>query len=257
MKKLEMWAPLHGLLTSPSAPDSVRRHALWVLGTAVQNNPSAQAAYLALSPLPTLLSFLSPQTPAKTRAKALYALSGAVKHSAPALAQLGAAGGWPALRGALGDSDVGVRRKAAFLLNTLLVPSAPVEPAVDATGNLHSEATRPAAPVHANTHAAMLSDPGSTDTSTPTLAAFHEHGILAALVDALAHPVPHGPDGDAERDADFEENVVQVLATYALACHGAFGADEKAALRAYLAEDNSGARWGLSVAEHRALHTAL
>lgn len=30
-------------LLSPKTPDPVRMHALWILGTAVQNNPKAQA----------------------------------------------------------------------------------------------------------------------------------------------------------------------------------------------------------------------
>ena len=80
--------------------------------------------YLALSPLSTLLSFLSPAARSgKTRAKAVYALSGLLKHNAAALRQMADAGGWAVLRDALEDSDISVRRKVAFLLNTLLVPT--------------------------------------------------------------------------------------------------------------------------------------
>lgn len=39
-----MWQSLHGLLTSPTTPDAVKRQTLWIVGTAVQNNPSAQHA---------------------------------------------------------------------------------------------------------------------------------------------------------------------------------------------------------------------
>jgi hsp70-interacting protein len=63
-------------------------------------------------------------------------------------------------------------------------------------------------PVHANTHASMVADPRSTDTSTPTCKALESHGIRKALVESLVHPVPHGPDGEAEGDLDFEEKAV-------------------------------------------------
>ena len=39
-----MWKPLHELLTSPSSSDAIKMHTVWVIGTAVQNNPSAQNA---------------------------------------------------------------------------------------------------------------------------------------------------------------------------------------------------------------------
>jgi hypothetical protein len=39
-----MWKPLHELLTSPSSSDAVKTQTLWVIGTAIQNNPSAQKA---------------------------------------------------------------------------------------------------------------------------------------------------------------------------------------------------------------------
>ena len=42
LEKLRMWEPLQGLLASPS--DDVKTQALWVIGTAVQNNPAAQKA---------------------------------------------------------------------------------------------------------------------------------------------------------------------------------------------------------------------
>jgi hypothetical protein len=41
--KLNMWQPLHNLLVSPSSSDTIKTQTLWVIGTAVQNNPSAQS----------------------------------------------------------------------------------------------------------------------------------------------------------------------------------------------------------------------
>ena len=42
LEKLGMWGPLQDLLGSPS--DDMKVQALWVIGTAVQNNPAAQKA---------------------------------------------------------------------------------------------------------------------------------------------------------------------------------------------------------------------
>jgi len=50
-----MWEPLQGLLASPE--DDVKVQALWVIGTAVQNNPAAQKAVRSSSP--TSLLFLT------------------------------------------------------------------------------------------------------------------------------------------------------------------------------------------------------
>jgi hypothetical protein len=44
LKKLNMWEPLHSLLSSEMSPLLVKVQALWVIGTALQNNPSAQDA---------------------------------------------------------------------------------------------------------------------------------------------------------------------------------------------------------------------
>jgi hypothetical protein len=42
LEKLGMWEPLQGLLASSS--DDLKTQVLWVIGTAVQNNPAAQKA---------------------------------------------------------------------------------------------------------------------------------------------------------------------------------------------------------------------
>ena len=42
LEKLKMWEPLHDLVTSHSSTDPVILQALWVIGTALQNNPAAQ-----------------------------------------------------------------------------------------------------------------------------------------------------------------------------------------------------------------------
>lgn len=114
------------------------------------------------------------------------------------------------------DSDITVRRKVAFLLNALLVPTSPEPPrqtsgASSAGGSaavLHTSESQPRAPVHPNSHASMDSDPASTSTSALTREALEQRGLLDALVGALVSPLPHGPDGEQFGDADFEEKIV-------------------------------------------------
>ena len=159
LEKLKMWEPLHALLLN-SSPE-IQRQTLWVLGTAVQNNPAAQHSvrcsvppflrlladllcvqYLALSPLPALLSFLTPTVRSgKTRSKAVYALSSLLRHNAAAVVQMADAGGWAVLRDALQDSDITVRRKVAFLFSSLLIPTS--EPAQQST---NAQQPRPVPP---------------------------------------------------------------------------------------------------------------
>lgn len=113
-------------LLSQHHPDEVRMQALWILGTAVQNNPEAQVdvrhstdfvpvfwlrtmkQFLKYDPIPLILSILSPSDSSSvnrpssaTRSKAAYALSGTVKHSAEAVKRLEEIGGWDVLRNSL------------------------------------------------------------------------------------------------------------------------------------------------------------
>lgn len=129
LESMKLWEPIQSLLTSEEASTDIKVHALWVIGTALQNNPSAQDAYLKYNPIPTLLSFLtpSPTSTVSARAKAIYTLSGLLKHNSPAVKILSQPGvnGWEKLRDALQDPNIGVRRKTIFLLAALLVPTDP------------------------------------------------------------------------------------------------------------------------------------
>ncbi|KAI0062975.1 nucleotide exchange factors-like protein [Artomyces pyxidatus] len=296
LNKLKMWPPIQELLTSSSSPNEVKMQTLWVVGTAVQNNPAAQKAYLSLDPMSSILSFLAPSVrSSQLRSKAVYTLSGLLKHNAHAVDQFEQAGGWTALRNALEgqsfpfsspapcrpapcrpapatDSDIGVRRKAAFLLNTLLTPAVAASEAdaraAPSTGAaLHASETQqpnPAAPpptVHPNSHASMLSDPASVDTAPATLRAMRAHELVPALIRALASPTPHGPDGETEGDVDLEEKVVRLLYTYVDSHQGGFSEEEKRQLREFISEKESApGEWhmlGLHSDEMQALKDAV
>ncbi|KAI0339130.1 nucleotide exchange factors-like protein [Trametopsis cervina] len=279
--KLKMWEPLQNLLVSPSSSDEIKTIVLWIIGTAVQNNPSAQDAYLSLSPMRTLVSFLAPSiTSAKLRSKAVYALSGTLKHSAAAVQQLKEVDGWEALKYALEDSDIAVRRKTAFLLNAILIPTTPLAsrstsnnaPSSDpaASNNTTSVVLHPTAasensdtapsvqtPVHPNSHAAMLADPSSFSTAELTIDALENYGLLQVLVNTLASPMPHGPGGEIEGDAELEDKVIGVLHTYLTLCHGSLSGEQASALSRYIQTETKKAggpgkmaeRWGMSVRE--------
>ncbi|KAJ3753096.1 nucleotide exchange factor Fes1-domain-containing protein [Lentinula raphanica] len=277
LEKLKMWEPLHGLLTS--GPDSVTTHAIWVIGTALQNNPAAQDAYLKLNPLPTLTSFLAPKSKPSSskqaRSKAIYALSGLLKHNAPALSQLetkrDGMDGWDRLRQALQDSDITVRRKTVFLLNSLLTPneSSSSSPNSSSPDHVHTpDSQQRQGPIHPNSHAVHLSQPDRALTSAPTLKAIQSHGIVEALIEGLTNPLPYGEDGDVEEvDIDFEEKGVMLLRTYLMLCDGPLEQNQKDRIRGWISEKkdkdgpdtqgNGGAgdldglaeRWGMSAGE--------
>lgn len=243
LKKLGIWQPLHNLLLSSNTSDALKMQTLWVIGTALQNNPAAQLAYLDLDPLPALLKSLSPSfNSAETRSRALYALSGLLKLNAAAVQQMGVVGGWSALRMCLEDSEIRVRRKTTFLLNTLLIATSMSSSQVNLQPNMSLPTSETAPPqIHANSHASMLSDPSSVSTSALTLAAIQEEGeeegslsLLDALISTLIEPVPFGVDGEMEKDDEFQENVVRILFTFAINCNGAFSAVQKRSLMGFL-----------------------
>ncbi|KAG2363605.1 armadillo-type protein [Suillus spraguei] len=241
LNKLGLWQPLHGLLLASGSSDTLKMQTLWIIGTALQNNPAAQLAYLDLDPLPTLLKSLSPTSnSAETRSRALYALSGLLKFNAAAVQQMGVVGGWNTMKMCLEDSEIRVRRKTTFLLNTLLLPTSP-----SSRVNLQPNISLPTSenappPIHANSHASMLSDPSSVSTSALTLAAIQEEGeegslsLLDALILALIEPVPSGVDGEVDKDVEFQENLVRILYTFATSCNGAFSAVQKRNLWGFL-----------------------
>ncbi|KAG8720637.1 hsp70 nucleotide exchange factor fes1 [Ceratobasidium sp. 394] len=199
LENLQMWEPLLELMRSPVT--GVQRHAIWIVGTAVQNNSTAQAAFLKRNPIPHLLSLLtSEECSGSTRSKVLYCLSGALKHNAEAVRQLDKEGGWEALKYALRDPDISVRRKTAFLLNTLLLQDT-------VTG---STATALHSSDGPRTHGAVVTEAPSTQGLVR--AAIADHGLISALV----QPPPYGADGDldARDDADYRDKVLMTLETY-------------------------------------------
>ncbi|KAG0348455.1 hsp70 nucleotide exchange factor fes1 [Podila humilis] len=119
IENMKMWPPILEELKNPKA--KFREQAAWVCGTATQNNPKAQQAFMNEKGLNAVIDLLS-DPEASVRAKAIYAISGAVKHFESALREFKALDGYKTLVSLLNnDHDVPLLRKTIFLLNTLLV----------------------------------------------------------------------------------------------------------------------------------------
>ncbi|KIO19493.1 hypothetical protein M407DRAFT_246155 [Tulasnella calospora MUT 4182] len=229
LEVLKLWEPILNLATS-TIP-AISAQALWVVGTAVQNNPKSQAAFLKHEPFPTIINALSSEKSTnEIRAKALYVLSGALRHNREAVVKFTEAKGWKALKAALEDPHITVRRKAAFLLNALLLP--------DST----------------------LSSPDSTtsplQTSDLTRSAIDTHNILSSLTSSIVNPKPFGRNTTttAEPDADYEEKAVRGVVTYLEGMKGSqtdVGEGVKKDLRVLLGmkETERGKEWGLEEEE--------
>eukprot|EP01112_Ceratiomyxa_fruticulosa_P022653 TRINITY_DN8377_c0_g1_i1.p1 TRINITY_DN8377_c0_g1~~TRINITY_DN8377_c0_g1_i1.p1 ORF type:complete len:384 (-),score=87.10 TRINITY_DN8377_c0_g1_i1:3-1031(-) len=64
---------------SPSSPSSIRYWALWVVASAVQNNPNTQAKFLLSNFLEVVFGILREEKDSDVGEKALYALSGLIR----------------------------------------------------------------------------------------------------------------------------------------------------------------------------------
>lgn len=244
---LKMWETLIEL--SKSNEDEMRQYGLWILGTAVQNNPPAQHAYLAYNPMPGMLAALSANqttspSSAATRSKAIYCISNSLRHNARAVQNFDSLGGWKILSSSLEDSSMVVRRKTAFLILTLLLqdgPSSTTPPPVQLPPSVHTNLPAPVPEI------------GETLTNGLTSRALSSSGIITKLLTSLITPVPHGPDGDVgEPDQDLEEKSVKVVLEYVRLGVGELGAEERDMLGKVLGKVDrrtAGERWGISGSE--------
>ena len=193
MKNMKMWEPIISLLTHPQSSPPIQHATLWIIGTAVQNNDKAQMAILDFEPLAPLLELLRSSTDGEVRSKAMYALSGILKHNPKAVDLFGKADGWLTLKGALLDSNVSLRRKAAFFVNSLLLQ----DDSADQTST-GSDASAPvgllgAPPLAPSSGTATPASSGSTaiaplDTPASTLPAAPLEQLPATLTSGVAHP---------------------------------------------------------------------
>ncbi|CAG8730291.1 9258_t:CDS:2 [Dentiscutata erythropus] len=121
IENMNLWPQILSFLSLPEA--SLRTQALWVCGTAVQNNPKAQKAFSENGGLTLILNILKDANEdMEVKSKAIYTLSGAIKHYPPGLAQFEKDEGYDVLLKLLETSnEIQLLRKTIFLFNTLLI----------------------------------------------------------------------------------------------------------------------------------------
>ncbi|KAJ1970661.1 hsp70 nucleotide exchange factor fes1, partial [Dimargaris verticillata] len=116
---LRLWDPLLGLLDSPEP--ALRRDAVWVCGTSVQNNPKAQQAFLDRKGLDKALALVASDPDEAVRDKAMYCVSAAVRQFPPGLKYFFEQRGLPVIKTALTTSEnPRLLRRIYFLLATLV-----------------------------------------------------------------------------------------------------------------------------------------
>ncbi|KAI8149215.1 armadillo-type protein [Fennellomyces sp. T-0311] len=101
----------------------IRKGVAWVCGTAVQNNPKAQEAFLSHGGLEKLVEVLKKEQNKKVKATIIYAVSGLLKHSSKAQEAFEKNGGFNVLFDIVkrSDEDPATLRKTVFLFNSLLI----------------------------------------------------------------------------------------------------------------------------------------
>ncbi|KAI9345065.1 armadillo-type protein [Pilaira anomala] len=119
IENMKLWPAIIEQLESEHAP--VRKGTAWVCGTAVQNNPKAQKAFLEHGGLKPLLSLLKDEDK-MVRNKAQYAISGFLKHHQAGVDAFKALNGFEALHDILKSptTDPAMLRKVVFLYNSLV-----------------------------------------------------------------------------------------------------------------------------------------
>ncbi|KAI9029883.1 armadillo-type protein [Phycomyces nitens] len=102
---------------------SLRKGSIWVAGTAVQNNPAAQKAFLKNNGLEPLVAILKKKDEDKqVRSKAIYAISCFLKHFKEGVEGFEALDGFSALANILKDEqDASILRKVVFSFNSLML----------------------------------------------------------------------------------------------------------------------------------------
>jgi len=119
LRPLKLWDPIISILTNSLEPQ-LRLNSLWVLGTAVQNNPQTQQDFLDVGGLPPVLHALQHDENVEVRLKALRCISGAIKNEA-VFASFRSLDGFSALSAALRDGDPALLKRALHLYRALIV----------------------------------------------------------------------------------------------------------------------------------------
>ncbi|KAI7848666.1 armadillo-type protein [Circinella umbellata] len=117
---MKLWPPLLSQLNAEEP--EIRKGVAWVCGTAMQNNPKAQEAFLANEGLEKLVELLKNEQSKQVKATVIYAVSGLLKHSSKAQELFEQKGGFDALFAIVKPTtEPTILRKTVFLFNSLLI----------------------------------------------------------------------------------------------------------------------------------------
>ncbi|CEP19088.1 hypothetical protein [Parasitella parasitica] len=118
IENMKLWPALIKELGN-EAPE-VRKGTAWVCGTAVQNNPEAQKAFMDNGGLGPLVKLLNDED-TSVRSKAQYAISGFLKHHKAGVEAFDKLNGFESLHNILRNcQDTNMLRKVVFLYNSLV-----------------------------------------------------------------------------------------------------------------------------------------
>ncbi|KAI9485117.1 armadillo-type protein [Zychaea mexicana] len=133
---MKLWP---SILSQLSAEESaIRKGIAWVCGTALQNNPKAQEAFLSHNGLEKLVEVLKNEQSKQVKATIIYAVSGLLKHSAKAQEAFAEKGGFEALFDIVKRADEpSTLRKTIFLFNSLLIENKQFATNLLEQGGLH------------------------------------------------------------------------------------------------------------------------
>ncbi|KAJ3186878.1 hsp70 nucleotide exchange factor fes1 [Gaertneriomyces sp. JEL0708] len=120
LEPLRLWAPIIDVLKNENEDEEIRMYAAWTLGTAVQNNPKAQAAFLRANGLEPLLSILRSTSSLSILNKALYTLSSTVRQNPTGFDQAVQLGVFNTLATVLRNGDTKLLTRTIFLIRALM-----------------------------------------------------------------------------------------------------------------------------------------
>jgi len=116
LHSMHLWPEVLACL-APEESQEVARLALWIIGTAAQNNPATQSVLLEEFDIVAVLLRALEEDRRDLKAKVLYALTANLSNSPRSLEAFVAASGFARLQAV--ELEAPLKEKAAFLLQTL------------------------------------------------------------------------------------------------------------------------------------------
>lgn len=132
LENMGMWPALLGLLDDES--EVIRKMALWVVGTAVQNNPTSQKSLVSKpGSIDKVLQLLN-DSDKEVRLKAMYAITSAIGHCEEVYREFDNNNGWDTLKEVIQIDDKKTQLKSLGLIQSAVY----IEPVGDKTAKLKS-----------------------------------------------------------------------------------------------------------------------